>query len=140
MITDEQTAIAVSRAEEALRKAENDLEKHMGTSVPHTSDDDRKNAWNTYHNWKNIYYNVQDSKMEKERELAELNAKLGDSEELSEGEVKAIKDSIAKVEKEHISLTDELTYLERKTVDMPDYSAEESEYDAWQEKSPVWKM
>lgn len=133
-ITDEQTAIAVSRAQEALREAENDLEKHMGTSAPHTSDDDRKNAWNTYHNWKNKYYNAQDSKTEKERKLAELNAKLGDSEELSEEELEALKESISELEKELISLTDELTSLERNTVDMPDYSAEESEYDAWQEK------
>lgn len=134
MITDEQTAIAVSRAEEALREAENDLKNHMGTSVPHTSDDDRKNAWNTYHNWKNKYYNAQDSKTEKERELAELNAKSESAEELSEEELEALKESISVLEKELISLTDELTSLERNTVDMPDYSAEESEYDAWQEK------
>lgn len=133
-ITDEQTAIAVSRAEEALREAENDLNSHLTTSVPHTSDEDRKNAWNTYHNWKNKYYNAQDSKTEKERKLSELNAKLENSEELSEEELEEIKESISLLDKEIISLMDELMSLERNTVDMPDYSAEESEYDAWQEK------
>ena len=132
--TDEKTAIAVSRAEEALRDAENDLKNHMGTSIPHTSDDDRKNAWNTYYNWKNKYYNAQDTKTEKERELSELNAKLEDSEELSEEELKALQESISGLEKELISITDELTALERNPINMPDYSAEESKYDAWQEK------
>ena len=62
---DEKTTREVSRAQEALRAAENDWKSHLATSVPHTSDEERKKAWDAYHNWKNDYYKVQDEKTEK---------------------------------------------------------------------------
>lgn len=132
--TDEATAIAVTRAEEAFREAENDLKSHLGTSVPHTSDEERAKAWGTYNSWKEKLYQAQDSKTEKERELSELNAKLESADALSEEELETLKTDIESVEKELLALTDELISLERNTVDMPDYSSEENEYDVWQEK------
>lgn len=132
--TDEKTATVVFRAEEALKKAEQELNKHLNTTVPHTSDADRQNAWNAYNNWKASYYEVQDLKTQNNLELAELKAQLEESGNLTEEDVTELKEKIASLEEEIISLDAELTDLERNTVDKPDYSSEESEYSAWQEK------
>lgn len=132
--TDEKTAASVTRAEETLQKAEQELNSHLKTTIPHTSDSERQNAWNSYNNWKQSYYDTQDQKTEKERELTELNAQLEDSDNLSEEEIKAIKENISSLEEEVVSINDELTQLERNTIDKPDYTSEESEYSAWQEK------
>ena len=75
-LADEETAIAVTRAQEALNEAENNLKKHVGTTVPHTSDEERQNAWNRYNGWKSKLYQTQDNKTEKERELSALQDKL----------------------------------------------------------------
>lgn len=133
-ISDEQTATTVSRGEELLREAENNLKKHMETPASCTSDDERKKEWNAYYDWENKYCDAQDSKKKKERELEELEAKLTDADKLSEGDSREIKERIDKMEKELISINDEVASLEQNKVNMPDYSAEESEYDAWQEK------
>lgn len=133
-ISDEQTATTVSRGEELLREAENNLKKHMETPASCTSDDERKKEWNAYYDWENKYCDAQDSKKKKERELEELEAKLTDADKLSEGDAREIKERIDKMEKELISINDEVASLEQNKVNMPDYSAEESEYDAWQEK------
>ena len=131
---DEKTTREVSRAQEALRAAENDWKSHLATSVPHTSDEERKKAWDAYHNWKNDYYKVQDEKTEKERVLLELKVKLEMAEELSEEEMESLKENISEAENEIMALTDKMITLERNMVEMPDYSMEESKYDAWQEK------
>ena len=94
-ISDEQTATTVSRGEELLREAENNLKKHMETPASCTSDDERKKEWNAYYDWENKYCDAQDSKKKKERELEELEAKLT----VSEGDSREIKERIDKIKK-----------------------------------------
>ena len=59
-LADEETAIVVTRAQEKLNEAQNNLQKHVGTTIPYTSDEERQNAWNQYNGWKNKLYQTQD--------------------------------------------------------------------------------
>lgn len=133
-IADEETAIAVTRAQEVLNEAQNNLQKHIGTTVPKTSDEERQNAWNRYNEWKSKLYQAQDNKIEKERELSALQNKLIDVDNLSDEELEEIESEVESLEKELLVIADELITLERDRVAMPDFSSEESEYDVWQEK------
>lgn len=133
-IADEETAIAVTRAQEVLTEAQNNLQKHVGTTAPKTSDEERQNAWNRYNEWKSKLYQAQDNKTEKERELSALQNKLTDVDNLSDEELEEIESGIENLEKELLVIVDELITLERDSVARPDFSSEESEYDVWQEK------
>lgn len=163
---DKETALAVERAQSALIKAENDLQKHLDTDAPHTSGSDRKKAWNKYNEWKKRCYELEDRISEVEKEIQKLKNELEDTasaaaadgqaeetaeipeneeespatEEIKENEeAKAQTETedkkalLAQKEKELEELKTELTELERNPVSQPDYSAEESAYDAWQQ-------
>lgn len=134
VLAEQTTTIEVNRALEALHEAEKDLKAHIGTTVPQTSDAERQNAWNSYNGWKNRLYQAQDKKTQKERELSELRTRMESAEEMEEEEAEEIKRSIEEVENELMTLTDEITSLERDSMERPDFSSEESEYDIWQEK------
>jgi multidrug resistance efflux pump len=75
---DSDTALAVERAQENVTKAENELAKHLSTTVPYTSDEDREKTWNEYNSWKQNYYDVQDKITEKQKEIEELEENLKD--------------------------------------------------------------
>ena len=163
---DKETALAVERAQSALLKAENELQKHLDTDAPHTSSADRKKAWNKYNEWKKRCYELEDKIAAVEKEIQKLKNEIEDTAstvvadeeeaenialnraETEDGEtenVKADTDAksetgtedkkalLAQKEKELEELKAELTELERNPVSQPDYSAEESAYDAWQQ-------
>lgn len=162
---DKETALTVERAQSALTKAENDLQKHLDTDAPHTSSSDRKKAWNKYNEWKMRCYELEDRISEVEKEIQKLKNELEDTastaaeeqaeetaempeheeESLATEEAKANEETnaqtetedkkalLAQKEKELEELKAELTELERNPVSQPDYSAEESAYDAWQQ-------
>lgn len=152
-IADKETALVVQRAQEALSKAQGELQKHLGTSAPHTSDEDRENAWNRYNTWKKQGYELQDTIAEKERTIAELEEKLssmtkheaeGTVEEISNTENngdaenadtnQGISEQLEKEKEELKQLQSKSAELERNPVAQPDYSAEEVAYDTWQSK------
>lgn len=156
---DKETALAVERAQSALTKAENELQKHLDTDAPHTSSSDRKKAWKKYNEWKKRCYELEDRISEAEKEIQKLKGELEDTvsvaaediraenetESLATDEVKENEEGraqtgtedkkalLAQKEKELEELKAELTELERNPVSQPDYSAEESAYDAWQQ-------
>jgi multidrug efflux pump subunit AcrA (membrane-fusion protein) len=123
---DSETALAVERANENLASAENELAQHLGTTVPYTSDEERQKAWDRYNEWKKRYYEVQDAISEKQTELGRLENSDDDMQE----EIDQANEELEKLNKE-------LTNLERNPVSQPDYSLEESEYDAWQSKKAL---
>lgn len=165
---DKETALAVDRAQSALLKAENDLQKHLDTDAPHTSSADRKKAWNKYNEWKKRCYELEDKIAAVEKEIQKLKNEIEDTVsavaadaqaeeaenlasdcvETEDGETENVtadtdaksetgtedkKALLAQKEKELEELKAELTELERNPVSQPDYSAEESAYDAWQQ-------
>lgn len=211
---DRETAVTVERAQKALQEAQNDLNKHLGTAAPYTSDSDRQSAWDNYNNWKKKYYKLADQITAKEREIEALKEQISqlnteknasdaqsgkaflagnvDSEkegsisdengeekesivsgkegeekgsivsDESEGEKEGLasdkeggekestvpdgngededvqkkaelEEALQKANKELAALNDTLVKHERNTVSPPDYSAEESAYDAWQQ-------
>lgn len=127
---DRETALTVERAQSALTKAENELQKHLDTSAPHTSSTDRKKAWAKYNEWKQRCYALEDEISALEKEIETLKREI---EETSEEDLEEKKELLEKKEKELEEKKDELTELERNPVSQPDYSAEESEYDTWQQ-------
>lgn len=131
---DKETALTVERAQSALTKAENDLQKHLDTDAPHTSSSDRKKAWNKYNEWKKRCYELEDCISEVEKEIQKLKNELEDTAPAAAAEdTEDKKTLLAQKEKELEELKAELTELERNPVSQPDYSAEESAYDAWQQ-------
>lgn len=135
---DKETALTVERAQSALTKAENDLQKHLDTDAPHTSSSDRKKAWNKYNEWKKRCYELEDRISEVEKEIQKLKNELEDTAPAAaaDGQAEETEDKkalLAQKEKELEELKAELTELERNPVSQPDYSAEESAYDAWQQ-------
>lgn len=135
---DKETALTVERAQSALAKAENDLQKHLDTDAPHTSSSDRKKAWNKYNEWKKRCYELEDRISEVEKEIQKLKNELEDmaSAAAADGQAEETEDKkalLAQKENELEELKAELTELERNPVSQPDYSAEESAYDAWQQ-------
>ena len=165
---DKETALAVERAQSALLKAENELQKHLDTDAPHTSSADRKKAWNKYNEWKKRCYELEDKIAALEKEIQKLKNEIEDTVsavtadvraeetenlasdcvETEDGETENLtadtdaksetgtedkKALLAQKEKELEELKAELTELERNPVSQPDYSAEESAYDAWQQ-------
>lgn len=135
---DKETALTVERAQSALTKAENDLQKHLDTDAPHTSSSDRKKAWNKYNEWKKRCYELEDRISEVEKEIQKLKNELEDmaSAAAADGQAEETEDKkalLAQKENELEELKAELTELERNPVSQPDYSAEESAYDAWQQ-------
>lgn len=165
---DKETALAVERAQSALLKAENELQKHLDTDAPHTSSADRKKAWNKYNEWKKRCYELEDKIAAVEKEIQKLKNEIedmvsavtadaqaeeaenlaldraepesgeienvkADTDAKSETETEDKKALLAQKEKELEELKAELTELERNPVSQPDYSAEESAYDAWQQ-------
>lgn len=167
---DKETQLAVDRAQSALLDAQNDLNKHLDTSAPHTSGASRKKAWEKYNDWKNKRYALEDRIAELEKEIAQLKdeiadasgegaqeedlegakteetgmegADTGDAQETGNADKKQAetgedisdkKAQLAEKESELEACKAELTELERNPVSQPDYSAEESEYDAWQQ-------
>ncbi len=133
---DKETQLAVDRAQSALLDAENELRKHLDTSAPHTSGASRKKAWEKYNDWKNKRYALEDRIAELEKEIAQLKDEIADAPEEetdTDADVADKEEQLAKKEKELEECKAELTDLERNPVSQPDYSAEESEYDAWQQ-------
>ncbi|MBO5146489.1 MAG: hypothetical protein J6C19_13320 [Lachnospiraceae bacterium] len=129
--------------------------RSIWVSAPHTSDEDRENAWNRYNTWKKQGYELQDTIAEKERTIAELaeklssaiNHKTGDAVEDSSMESSNtenngdeentdtnpdIREQLEKEKEELVQLQSKLAELERNPVAQPNYSAEEMAYDAWQ--------
>jgi multidrug efflux pump subunit AcrA (membrane-fusion protein) len=153
---DSDTALAVERAQESVTKAETELAKHLSTTAPYTSDEDREKAWNEYNSWKQSYYDVQDKITEKQREIEELEENLKDitdeinntninvsdknstdkeDETLTDDNLESdIKNEIKQANTELENLQKELTNLERNPISQPDYTLEETEYDTWQSK------
>ncbi len=133
---DKETQLAVDRAQSALLDAENELRKHLDTSAPHTSGASRKKAWEKYNDWKNKRYALEDRIAELEKEIAQLKDEIADAPEEetdTDADVADKEEQLAKKEKELEECKAELTDLERNPVSQPDYSAEESAYDAWQQ-------
>jgi multidrug efflux pump subunit AcrA (membrane-fusion protein) len=134
---DSDTALAVERAQESVTKAETELAKHLSTTAPYTSDEDREKAWNEYNSWKQSYYDMQDKITEKQREIEELEENLKDiiDETLTDDNLESdIKNEIKQADTELENLQKELTNLERNPISQPDYTLEETEYDTWQSK------
>lgn len=77
---DKETAVAKERAKDALDKAEAALGKHLADTVPYTSDNVRRNAWDAYHDWINKGYSIADKITAKEREIQELEEQLAELE------------------------------------------------------------
>lgn len=148
---DKETQTAVDRAQSELTKAENNLQKHLDTSAPHTSSADRKKAWNKYNDWKKRCYALEDKIAELEKEIQALKNAIAeaekDAQDISEAETETQSEEetgdktqgqdkaqlLAQKQKELEERRAELTELERNPVAQPDYSAEESAYDAWQQ-------
>lgn len=126
---DRETSVAVERAQKELSDAEGELNSHLSTTAPYTSDSERQQAWENYNHWKKRLYELTDAIAAKEREIADLEEKLQANEEVEE-----TKSALQKAKEELVALKEELTALERGEVSMPDYSAEESAYDNWQQK------
>ncbi|MDE7267004.1 MAG: biotin/lipoyl-binding protein [Lachnospiraceae bacterium] len=76
---DKETALAVERAQSALLKAENELQKHLDTDAPHTSSADRKKAWNKYNEWKKRCYELEDKIATLEKEIQKLKNEIEDA-------------------------------------------------------------
>jgi hypothetical protein len=134
---DSDTALAVERAQESVTKAETELAKHLSTTAPYTSDEDREKAWNEYNSWKQSYYDMQDKITEKQREIEELEENLKDitDETLTDDNLESdIKNEIKQANTELENLQKEFTNLERNPISQPDYTLEETEYDTWQSK------
>lgn len=168
---DKETQLAVDRAQSALLDAENDLNKHLDMSAPHTSGASRKKAWEKYNDWKKNCYALEDRIAELEKEIQRLRDEIADvsgadvqaeneegllQEDLTDEQSKETEDmqestdadkgraetgtdvadkkaQLEKKEQELEACKAELTALQRNPVLQPDYSAEESEYDAWQQ-------
>lgn len=77
---DKETAVAKTRAKEALDKAEAALGKHLADTVPYTADNARRNAWDAYHDWVNKGYGIADKITAKEREIQDLEEQLAELE------------------------------------------------------------
>ena len=73
---DKETATTVERAQKALSEAETELNKHLGTIAPFTSDSARQEAWDDYNDWKRQNYEIIDKITAKEREIARLQEEL----------------------------------------------------------------
>lgn len=133
---DKETQLALDRAQSALLDAQNDLNKHLDTSAPHTSGSSRKKAWEKYNDWKKQRYALEDKIAELEKEIERLKGEIADAPEEetdTDADVADKEEQLAKKEKELEECKAELTDLERNPVSQPDYSAEESAYDAWQQ-------
>lgn len=128
---DKETALAVERAQNALSKAENELQKHLDTSAPQTSGGARKKAWEKYNDWKNRCYELEDKIAAAEKEIQKLKNEVTDAKQETETEDKNA--LLAQKEEDLEELKTKLAGLERNPVSKPDYSAEESAYDAWQQ-------
>jgi multidrug efflux pump subunit AcrA (membrane-fusion protein) len=142
---DSDTALAVKRAQESVTKAETELAKHLSTTAPYTSDEDREKAWNEYNSWKQSYYDVQDKISVKQKAIEELeenlkdttdeigNTNIDEEDELADYEiltdddlVSDIKNAIKQANTELENLQKELTNLERNPISQPDYTLEET--------------
>jgi len=167
---DMETAAALDRASKALQEARDNLNRHLQTPAPLTSDSDRENAWNSYNSWKSRYHELSDRVAAKEREvkeleedLAELDTKAPEPPETEENTTEnetandtgdtvedaedtedtagdedihkknELTEALEKARQELASLRSELASHERNSVSQPDYSAEESAYDNWQQ-------
>lgn len=73
---DKETATTIERAQKALSEAETELNKHLGTIAPFTSDSARQEAWDDYNDWKRQNYEIIDKITAKEREIARLQEQL----------------------------------------------------------------
>lgn len=136
---DSETAILKERAKAALDKAQGELERHIAGIVPYTPDDERGQAWDSYRGWVKRGYDISDMITEKEREIKDLEEQLAEldiTKETDEDKEKRaqLQDKIKKAYEELRALQDELTRHGRDEVLKPDYTDEEAEYDAWQER------
>lgn len=73
---DRETALVVERAELDWQNARNELDEHMKTEVPYTSDSSRESAWNAYNDWKRRGYELSDKITAKEREIKNIEDRL----------------------------------------------------------------
>ncbi len=94
---DKETAVAKTRAKEALDKAEAALGKHLADTVPYTADNARRNAWDAYHDWVNKGYGIADKITAKEREIQDLEEQLAELENRIGKEVRSGEEGQPKV-------------------------------------------
>ena len=94
---DKETAVAKTRAKEALDKAEAALGKHLADTVPYTADNARRNAWDAYHDWVNKGYGIADKITAKEREIQDLEEQLAALENRIGKEIRSGEDGQPKV-------------------------------------------
>lgn len=73
---DRETALVVERAEIDWQNARNELDEHMKTEIPYTSDSSRESAWNAYNDWKKRGYELSDKITAKEREIKSIEDRL----------------------------------------------------------------
>lgn len=73
---DRETALVAERAELDWQNARNELDEHMKTEVPYTSDSSRESAWNAYNDWKKRGYELSDKITAKEREIKSIEDRL----------------------------------------------------------------
>lgn len=77
---DKETAVTKQRAFDALGRAEAALERHLADPAPYTGDNDRRNAWDEYHDWVNSGYHISDQITAKERAIQDLQEQLAELE------------------------------------------------------------
>lgn len=78
---DKETSRIVSRAQQDLKNAEDELNKHLKTTVPYVSDNKRSEAWDSYNNWKKRHYEITDNITAKQREINELAERINQLEQ-----------------------------------------------------------
>ena len=77
---DRETALVVERAELDWQNARNELDEHMKTEIPYTSDSSRESAWNAYNDWKKRGYELSDKITAKEREIKSIEERFNQLE------------------------------------------------------------
>lgn len=128
-----ETQVSITRAKEDYQKAQSELQTHLQSTVPVTSDEDKKKAWAEYHSYRDNYYAMQDKVSEWKTKIAEMEQQIKETKDAG-NDTASLEEELDNAK---ASLADEqkaLTNYERNPVSKPDYSAEESAYDNWQNK------
>lgn len=120
----------VGRAKESYVQAENDLDEHNNDPVYITSDEDRQKAWDDYYSWTERKEELTDRIAEQEKAVTNMESPSDDgsgSGSKTDEEKKALEDAKAELER----WKDALAEHEKNQVSEPDFSQEDSAFEAW---------